>query len=282
MTDLATVPIRPAVLPELWTLIAISCLAYVLGVALHEHGGHTAACLLLGSQPTEMGAFYVNCDNARLSALAIRLVALAGPVVSLIVGVVGFAILAMQRGGAPATAYFFWLLGTVGLMSAAGYPLFSGVTGMGDLGFSSDSAFFGASPEWPWRAALTLSGVLGYLGVVYFSLMRLEPLLSGSGRARLTVPRRAALVSYFVGAATYLIIGAFNPYGWQIILVSVLPSSMGGTSGLLWMFQLADRNRNSSGPGLFFERRWSYITVGLLVVLGYGLVFARTLRWQHG
>jgi hypothetical protein len=281
VNDLALAPERSEALPDLWTLIAISCLAYVVEVALHEHGGHSTACLLLGSRPTEMGAFYVNCDSARLTPLGIRLVALAGPVLSLIVGVVGLSIFTVLPG-APATAYFFWLLGTLGLMGAAGYPLFSGVTGIGDLGFGSDGAFFDATPQWLWRAVLTLIGVLGYIGTVYFSVLRLEPLLSGSGRARLKVAHRAARVSYFAGAAIYLIIGAFNPYGWQIILTSVLPASMGGTSGLLWMFRVADRNRNASGPGLFFERRWSWITVGLLGVLGYGLVFARTLRWPPG
>lgn len=267
-------------LPERWTLIAVSSLAYILAVALHEHGGHAAACVLLGGHPAEMGAFYVRCDYTGLSALDVRLVALAGPIVSLIQGLVCFAILGKTRG--PATRYCTWLLGTIGLMGAAGYLLFSGVSGIGDLGTGVDGALFGASPAWLWRIVLTVAGVLAYLCVVYLSLGRLEPFLRGEGPARLRPPRRAALISYFVGAATYLIIGAFNPYGWQIVLTSALPSSLGGTSGLLWMFQLAKRQRTATGPGIGFPRRWSWITAGVLATVAYALVFARTLRWPAG
>jgi hypothetical protein len=81
-----------APLPDRLTLIAISALAYVVGVALHEHLGHALACVVLGSHPTEMGAYYVNCDDARLSSFSIRLVQLAGPFVSVLTGVVCFAL----------------------------------------------------------------------------------------------------------------------------------------------------------------------------------------------
>lgn len=266
-----------AAVTERWTLMAVSALAYILSVALHEHGGHSAACLLLGGRPLEMGAFYVVCDYKGFSPLAIRLVAIAGPAMDLLLGLICFAILGRARGGAM--TYFLWLLGSVGLMEASGYPLFSGVTGLGDLGMESDSALFGASPAWLWRIVLTLAGILAYVASVYYSLARLEPFLSGVGRARLRQPRLTALTSYFVGAATYLVIGAFNPHGWQIVLESVLPSSMGGTSGLLWMFQLADRKRSATGPGITFGRRWSWIIVAVLVTLGYALLFARTYRW---
>jgi hypothetical protein len=265
---------------ERWTLIAVSCLAYILAVALHEHGGHFVACVLLGGRPLEMGAFYVTCDHTRLSTLDSRLVALAGPTVSLILGLACFAVLGKLRGAA--TTYFLWLLGTVGLMEATGYLLFSGVTGLGDLGTGPDGALSGVSPELLWRAALTLSGALTYVGVVNFCLSRLEPYFLGNGPERLALPRRAVLTSYFVGAATYLIIGAFNPHGWQILLTSVLPSCLGGTSGLLWMFQLADPEGRAYGPGFTFERRWHWIAAGLLVTLGYGLIFARTYHWSSG
>jgi hypothetical protein len=268
----------PAVLPERWTLIAISAVAYVLAVAVHEHGGHATTCLLVGSRPVEMNAFYVNCDDTRLTDLTRRLVELAGASVEALLGLVAFALLATVRSG-PATAYFLWLLGSITLMAAAGYPLFSGVTGLGDLGISVDGALHGASPQWLWRLVLSLSGALLYFAVVRLSLARLEPLLSGEGRARVTPARKTALVSYLVGAATYLVISAFNPLGWLIVLTSALPSSMGGTSGLLWMFQLADRQRSAQGPGLAFGRRWSWILAGLIVTLAYGLVFARSLRW---
>ena len=62
--------------PDTISLIAVSCLAYIASVALHEHLGHAAACVLLGSHPPELGAFYISCDDARLADLAMRGVAL--------------------------------------------------------------------------------------------------------------------------------------------------------------------------------------------------------------
>ena len=54
--------------PDKLTLMAISCLAYIIAVALHEHAGHSFACVLLGSHPTEMGAFYAECDYRGMSS----------------------------------------------------------------------------------------------------------------------------------------------------------------------------------------------------------------------
>src|SRR5215469_8315756 len=77
-------------LPDLLTLIGVSALAYVLATALHEHLGHALACVALGSHPLEMGAFYIECDDTRLGSVSLRLVSLAGPVVSLLTGLVCF------------------------------------------------------------------------------------------------------------------------------------------------------------------------------------------------
>ena len=37
------------------TVIALSMLAYTLGVFLHEHLGHTLTCVFLGGHPTSWG-----------------------------------------------------------------------------------------------------------------------------------------------------------------------------------------------------------------------------------
>lgn len=188
----------PGALPDRLTLIAVSSLAYIVAVALHEHLGHAAACVLLGSHPTELGAFYVNCDNARLGSLAIRLHALAGPVVSLATGFVSFRILRHVPAEAAATFYFVWLLGSIGLMMAAGYLLFSGVSGIGDLGTTPDGVFHGFSPEWAWRVALSACGVVAYGRVARWSMRVLAPRLSGPGSGRVRCATVMTLTSYLV------------------------------------------------------------------------------------
>lgn len=269
---------QPGSVPDRLTLIAISSLAYVVAVALHEHLGHAAACVLLGSHPTEMGAFYVNCDNSRLSSLAIRLHALAGPAISLATGLVSFRILRRLHAEAAAAFYFTWLLGSIGFMTAAGYVLFSGVSGIGDLGTTSDGIFHGASPEWAWRGALAVCGLIAYMRVVRLSLRTLEPRLSGQGPSRVRCARATTLTSYWVGAVVYLAVGVLNPYGLVIVATSAIASSMGGTSGLLWMIKLLDGNLTVPGPGLYFGRSWAWIAVASAITLTYAVVLGPTVR----
>jgi hypothetical protein len=267
--------------PDTLTLIAISCLAYILAVALHEHAGHSVACVLLGSHPKEMGAFYVDCDDASLSSEGMRLVALAGPVISLLTGIVCFLIL--QRVPRPARAghYFVWLLGSLGLMSAAGYPLFSGVSGVGDLGMTRDGVFYQAAPEWLWRIGLTAFGAACYWWVAKFMWQTMGRQLNASDSVQLRHARRITLISYAAGAVVYAAIGLLNPYGFTIVAVSVLPSSLGGTCGLLAMWSMVRRYpmpaTQDTGPGLDFQRNWTWIGISAAVTIAYAGIFGPTL-----
>ena len=118
MAQSSSLPVPVESTPDRLTLIAISALAYITAAGLHEHLGHTLACILLGSHPTEIGAFYVNCDYTGMSDLSIRLVALAGPLVSLLLGLVSFSILRRRPPRSYAVYYFVWLLGSIALMAA--------------------------------------------------------------------------------------------------------------------------------------------------------------------
>ena len=271
MTPRALRPDRP-------TLIAISALAYVVGVALHEHLGHATACVLLGGRVVEMGAFYVNCNYGGMGPWAVRAVAIAGPLVSALTGTLWFWLLRRIRDDAPAAFYFTWLLGSLGLMSAAGYPLFSGISGIGDLGGAPDGALHGATPLWAWRVALTVFGGAAYWWVVRFAARRMDGHASGAGRDRIRAARLTALHSYLTGAAVFTAIGLLNPHGAVIVATSAVASSVGGTSGLLWMMQLLDRRRTVGEPGIAFGRSWRWIVVATVSVLLYAAVFGPTLR----
>jgi hypothetical protein len=242
--------------PDRPTLIAVSALAYILEVALHEHAGHGATCLAVGGRLTEVGAFYVSCDDRLLTPLSIRLVELAGPLMSLFTGLVCLAALHLVGRARPAFVYFVWLLGSIGMMSATGYALFSGVSGLGDLGTGPDGAFAGAPYPVAVRILLAVGGAFAYRSSVLWAVRKLEPRLHSRDIAELRVARRTAWTSYWTGALVYLGIGAFNPHGWIILLTSALASSMGGTSGLLWMMQRIDRSAglaaDAAGPGLRF------------------------------
>jgi hypothetical protein len=265
-------------LPDVLTLIGVSALAYVVATALHEHLGHALACVALGSHPLEMGAFYVECDDTRLGSVSLRLVSLAGPVVSLLTGLVCFTALRRLPHLAGASFYFVWLLGAIGLMEAAGYMMFSGASGQGDLGTTREGVLYGASPEWLWRAALFALGGLAYIRVMRAAVGAIAPRVTGSGAARIRSARLTALTSYLTGAAVSVTIGLFNPKGFVILLMSAMAASLGGTAGLLFMMQWLNRHRPAQGQGLYFARNWAWVAAGAAATLLYGAIFGPTLR----
>lgn len=263
------------------TLVALAAFAYVLATALHEHGGHALACVLLGSRPSALGAFYVSCEDARLAGWAIRAVALAGPVMSLLTGVICFSLMGRLADRPGALFYFLWLLGTVGLLSAAGYPLFSGFSGVGDLGLTADGALSGAEPEWLWRVALIVLGVVAYIAAVRVSLRRIVPALPGSGGERREIGRKLALWSYCTGVAVCGAIGLLNPIGIEIVVGSALAATAGGTSGLLWMMRRFNPERSTARAPLAIPRDWHWIVAALIFVVYYAAIFGPTWKPMH-
>jgi len=63
-----------------------------------------------------------------------------------------------------------------------------------------------------------------------------------------------------------------------IVAISAAASSLGATSGLLWMMQLLDRELEVPEPGLSFPRSWPWIALGAIVTLIYALVLGPTLH----
>jgi hypothetical protein len=260
------------------TVIALSLLAYTLAVLLHEHLGHALACVSLGGHPAELGAYYVNCQYGSMPDLSIRLVALAGPIVSLITGAAG--LLLLDRIPKPSTQlrYWVWLFGTISLMTAAGYLLFSGVTGLGDFGTSRDGALYLAQPEWLWRVASAISGAAGYALVIILSLRKMEKLIGGEGNLRVAQAQKLSLTSYLTGTVMAVLIGLLNPQGIMIVLISAAASTLGGTSGLAWMMQMLDRKKAASALPLQLPRSWSWISAGFIVTVLYAAILGPSIH----
>lgn len=275
-------PSIPTTIPSTFdrlTLIALSALAYITAVGLHEHLGHTAMCIVLGSHPIEVGAFYVDCDYAGLSDLGIRLVAIAGPAVSLGIGIVCFLILRHFPSRLFTSNYFVWLLGSIGLMSASGYLFFSGISGAGDFGTTRDGVFYQVTPEWLLRTVLVIVGIVSYLLVVHLAVHEIDQYINGVGNTRIRYAHQLTLTSYLTGAIVYIAIGLLNPHGLIIVVVSAAASSLGATSGLIWMMRLLDRDRQVLRPELTIQRSWWWIALGGMVTVIYAMILGPTLHF---
>jgi hypothetical protein len=263
---------------DLLTVIAISSPAYLLATFLHEMGGHGLTCLILGGRLAELSAFYASCDYTGMTDGAIRMVALAGPLVSLILGLVCFIILPRIAQRSFHWKYFLWLLATLGLLTATGYLMFSGVSGLGDFGTSRDGALFQAAPEWIWRVGIGLAGLVGYFLVVLSSVRQMDHYVIGGGaRERVIQAQRLSMTSYLTGGVVSVLIGLLNPVGIIIVLISAAAASLGGTSALLWMMQLMDRKKDSPAIRLEIRREWTWIVAGVLFTAIYAIVLGPTV-----
>ncbi len=260
------------------TIIAIAGMVYVIATALHEHVGHALACFVLGGRITELNAFYVGCDYQTISDLSIRAVALAGPLLSLVTGILAFAALKRVASSSPHLKLWLWLLGSIGLMTATGYLLFSGVTGLGDFGVDRDGLLFNVSPEWLWRIVIFILGVVGYALSMRMSIREMGTLIGGSGRNRVVRAQRLALTSYVAGGLVSVLIGLFNPQGIVIVLISAAAASLGGTSGLAWESQFMDRKKQSAQLPFQLERQWLWVIASLIIVLVYGIVLGPSIK----
>lgn len=262
---------------DIATVAGIASIAYIISVALHEHAGHGLACAVLGGSIREWGAFYVDCDYQGMGDLAIRLVALAGPLVSLLLGIVAFDVLGRIRQATAPTKLLFWLLGSIGWMTATGYLLFSGVSGLGDFGTSRDGVLYALQPEWLWRVGATVMGLFGYGVAIVKSVQGMERIIGGSGMERVRRAQKLALTSYLTGGLVSFVSGLLNPHGLVIVLTSAVASSFGGTSALAWEMMLMKRSRATGEEPLRIERAWRWIVAGFGVALLYALVFGPSI-----
>ena len=263
------------------TVIAVSILAHLLNTALHEHVGHGLTCWALRGQIIELGAFYVNCGYLDMSDAGIRIIALAGPLVSLLCGAVGFALFDRMPVQNATTKYFFWLFGAIGFLISTGYLLFSGVTGLGDFGTSRDGLIYQLSPEWMWRSGLVVLGGIGYLLTVRGMLSKLDTFIGGEGQERIRRAQRLSLVSYLTGVIMAVAIGFLNPMGVSIVLISAAAGSAGGTSALIWSVQMLNRKKQTGMPPFTLHRDWRWIIAGFTFTLIYTVVFGPSLRFSQ-
>jgi hypothetical protein len=252
------------------TLVAISALAYALANVVHEGLGHGGACLLLGARPTMFNAIFFSYDESTASDAAQRAISAAGSVVNV---VVGLSVLGWLRGRASLSSrwrYFLWLFATVNLLTAFGYPLYSGIGGIGDWA----RVIAGARPVWLFRLALTVVGAgLYFVAAPRLLMPALDPFLGRDPDARVARARRLSLLPYFTGAATLIAAGLLNPLGMKIVLISAAAASLGGTSLLAW-YPATPRAPSSQtiDPPLGITRSFPWISAAALAIALYVLV----------
>lgn len=253
-----------------WTLVGLSLLLLPLLTMAHELGGHALTCVALGQRPTELGAYYIECPGA--TGWAGRVVAMAGTGVDVLVAVLAF--LAWRRVERPLPRLALWIVFVVKGMVAAGYWLFSGVSGFGDWGPGTGGGIGPLPAPWLWRVGLAVVGLVAYIGVVKLAIRTLDAMLGGGGQAA-RIRKQVALTVYIVGGVSALLVGLLNPHGIVITLLSAVAASFGGTAGL---FNVAYRPVRAEPAAAFrVGQNPVLLFAGVVLTLAFAMVLGPTL-----
>jgi hypothetical protein len=262
------------------TVAAIAVVAYACANILHEGLGHGGACLIVGCTPKVLSSMHFDGDNTGLSRAATNFIEAGGTLANLLAAAVSFAWFGRYGAASVHARYFAWLFGTVNLLHATGYLLFSGVGNVGDWA----EVVRGLQPAWAWRTAMAAIGGATYWFSVRYALVTMGPFIGGETPERYRRGLTLMLVPYFTGAALYLVAGALNPAGFVLVALSAAPASLGGTSGLAWGPQYLRGNiipRAGVSPAAMPRSTgWIAAAVGVgfvfVAILGPGITFGKS------
>ena len=105
--------------------------AFLLTTLVHE-SGHFISYLVFNAQPV-LHHNYVLADGSDLSVMAKSISAMAGPVISLLQGIL-FLLIVRNRQSHSAKDFFYLWLGFLGLINFFGYLMLTPLSGVGDTG----------------------------------------------------------------------------------------------------------------------------------------------------
>jgi hypothetical protein len=263
-----TVPTASRV--DAWTVAGLALLLLPLLTMSHELLGHALTCVATGHQPSELGAYYVQCNAD--AGWSRRLVAMAGTLVDVLLAGVGFVL--WRRARQPLPRLVWWIVFTVKGMVAAGYWMFSGLTNLGDWGPAAGGGLGPLPWPWAWRVLLFLLGLAAYIGVTRKAITMMATMLGGGDAAR-GAQRTIALTLYIVGGVAAVLVSLFNPVGIAITLMSAVASSFGGTAGL---FNVAYAKPRAVPPtGFMIDQRPAIVAAGVAMTIAFAAVLGPTI-----
>lgn len=261
---------------DLLTVMAIGVVVFILKNVLHEAVGHGGACLLAGGRAITLSTAHFDCGSESVSSAGVRFIAAAGALANL---AFGFGFRQAFRSGRftrPDVRFFIWFAMASNFFVAAGYPLFSGISGVGDF----VDVVNGFEPAWAWRLFLVAFGLVSYLLAVRVSLREMPSLVGHDDPDRLRRAVNLTVPPYLAGATLASVGAWFNPIGPFVIWTSAA-ASFGGSSAFAWMAQMLRTkwfpDRSDERVDLGRKPAWIVAAIVLalvhILVLGPGLDF---------
>lgn len=242
----------------------------------HEIGGHAAVCAVQGGYVKTIGAFYVTCDG--LSGAADIRVAGAGVFVNVILAMAAY--LSWRRAVAGSASDLaritLWLVWVSQGFVAAGYFLFSGISGFGDLGIGKDGALSGFGLTSSVRMIEIAVGLVSYIVLVRAANRTLSGMIGSGPETRRA--RRVIAHGYYisVGIAAVLV-GILNPLGFAVTALSAAASTFGGLAGFISVGLGA--GKEGEAQPVVIGRNLAIIGAGVAATVAFALVFGPSLHF---
>jgi len=247
------------------TIIGLGLILLPVLTMWHEIGGHAATCVALGGKVKVIGAFYVDCDVAGM--IGKRLVACAGIAVDTVLALVAWQLWRRASGDLARLALFYVTIGK-GFV-AAGYFLFSGFSGFGDLGTGPGGGLEGLSHAWFWRIGFIAVGGFVYFRLVTAAIGALDAMLGDTAGTKVA-RRRIAHLFYATLGFDAVLVGLLNPVGIVITIMSAAASSFGGNAGFISIGYAVPSGSNARS--FTIQRSWAIFVLGVAISAGFAVV----------
>jgi hypothetical protein len=274
MTSAQTSASQTSASIDVLTVAAIGLTMYIAANVIHEAVGHGGACLLIGGEVTELSTAHLECDYQGAGVAAQKFVSAWAAILNVIFGLVAWGVLRTMKSPGTTVRVAFWAFMGINLMVGTGYPLFSGVIGVGDYA----NLIEGWEPNILWRVISTLVGIVLYGFTIWLCLTEMIPFIHADGLERVRRATRVSLTIYLAGSLGSSIGAFLNPIGPFVIFTSAA-AHFGGTSGLAWMPQLYKswfKQPSIEGP-LVIPRNWVWIGAGAILLAAHIIVLGPTL-----
>ena len=236
------------------TTASIAIVVYAAMDMSHEVLGHGLATLFTDDVTP------VSLSTVALSSkgVASRSVALAGPLINLVLGVLSLAwFRRLSRFGRA--SFFLWLFAVVNLLNGTGYAIYSGILDFGDLAV----VIRGWEPHMAWRIGMVILGIAGYYVSLRMSSVSLAQRLDACGIARRVIPR--LVWPAFLAGGLLLVAGAaMNPLP-NLILLSGASGGFVCMAGMLFVPAVAEPAQVESTGKEPWQTSWPWL-VGAAVV----------------
>ena len=259
-----------------FTIGGLGLLLMPLLTMWHEIGGHAAVCALQGGQVKTIGAFYVACDG--LSGAADIRVAGAGVVVNAILALAAYLLWrrAVRRSASDLARIILWLVWVSQGFVAAGYLLFSGVSGFGDLGIGKGGALSGFGLPMPVRLIEIAVGLASYIVLTRAANRTLSGMIGTGPESQKA--RRVIAHGYYVSVGlAAVLVGILNPLGIMITAMSAAASTFGGLAGFISIGFGA--GKEGEAKPVVIGRNLAIIGAGVPASMAFALVFGPSLHF---